>query len=88
MTEKVTVTREWNAIRVRRMCIDHDYYTRGDNEDYSHMLNWVDRLYPNVENMLFIAKDIKAHSDEDIPVESIMFGLEREAVVVHFDIEY
>ena len=48
------------------MCIDHDYYVCGTNEDYEHMLNWIDRLYPNPVNMYFIAEDIRKNSANDL----------------------
>ena len=63
-TPNITVNRQWTRYTVRQTCIKHDLYTCGDNEDYDHMLSWVERLYPNVENLYFIAEDIQKHSNE------------------------
>ena len=87
MTPNIEVTRTWSAASVRSMCINHSFYTCGDNEDYSHMLDWVDRLYPSTETLFFIAEDIRKHSTYGIPVESIMFDLEREAVITYFEVK-
>ena len=86
-TPNIEVTRTWSASNVRDICIENGYYTHGTNEDYEHMLNWVNRLYPNNENMYFIAKDIYEHSHCNEPIASIMFLLEREAVITFFDIK-
>ena len=50
------------------------------------MLNWVGRLYPNTENLYFIAEDIQKHSD-DQTITNIMFCLEQEAVTTTFEID-
>ena len=86
-TPNIQVTRQWSAASVRNVCIENNYYTCGDNEDYEHMLNWVERLYPNTDNMYFIAQDIAKHSADDLPISSIMFQLERSAVSTFFQIE-
>lgn len=86
MTPKITTTRHWSADSVRATCIRNSLYTRGTGADYDHMLSWVDRLYPNTENLYFIADNILEHS-EDQTVTNIMFLLEREAVATTFEIE-
>ena len=84
--KKVDAFRKWSNSSVRKMCVEHELYTNGCNEDYDHMLSWVDRLYPNYENMLFIAEDIVKHSEE-ADLANIMFLLEREAVTTFFEIK-
>jgi len=85
-TPNITTRRSWSAGSVRAACIRHDLYTAGDTEDYDHMLSWVERLYPNTDNLYFIAEDIKKHSDEQT-ITNVMFILEREAVTTTFEIE-
>lgn len=85
-TPNITENKFWDAESVREMCIRHRLYTCGDSEEYEHMLNWVSRLYPNTENLYFIAKDIKEHS-EDQTISNVMFILHKEAVTTVFDIE-
>ena len=86
LTPKITTTRRWSAMSVRETCIKHDLYTCGDNEDYEHMLSWVERLYPNTEYLYFIAEDIQKHS-KDQTVTNVMFLLERDAVMTTFEID-
>jgi len=50
------------------------------------MLSWVERLYPNTENLYFIAEDIQKHS-KDQTVTNVMFLLERDAVMTTFEID-
>lgn len=85
-TPNITVNRFWTPYSVRKTCIEHDLYTAGDNEDYEHMLNWVGSLYPNTENMYFIADDIQKHS-KDQTITNVMFLLEKYAVMTTFDID-
>ena len=86
LTPTIITNRIWSIERVRRACINNDLYTRGDNEDYDHMLQWVRRLYPNTENMYFIAQDICEHS-EDQTIANVMFILENEAILTAFEID-
>ncbi len=76
----------WNADSVRRACIMNSLYTCGNVEDYEHMLSWVDRLYPDTENLYFIAQDIVNHSDGET-VNSVMFILANKAVTTTYQIE-
>ena len=78
--------RRWSGMSVRQTCIKHDLYTCGDNEDYEHMLNWVERLYPNTENLYFIAEDIQKHS-KDQTITNVMYLLEKDAVTTTFEID-
>jgi len=85
-TPKITENKHWSPASVRNACIDNDLYTRGDNEDYEHMLDWVSRLYPNVENLYFIAEDIVKHSANQT-VTNVMFILANDAVFTTFEID-
>ena len=84
-TPNIAVNRRWSGMSVRQTCIKHDLYTCGDNENYEHMLNWVERLYPNTENLYFIAEDIQKHS-KDQTITNVMFLLEKDAVSTTFEI--
>ena len=85
-TPKITENKYWTPASVRRICIENDLYTRGDNEDYEHMLDWVSRLYPNVENLHFIAEDIVKHSKHQT-VTNVMYILANDAVITTFEID-
>ena len=85
-TPNITVNRQWTRYTVRQTCIKHDLYTCGDNEEYDHMLSWVERLCPNTENLYFIAEDIQKHS-KDQTVTNVMFLLEKDAVTTTFEVD-
>ena len=85
-TPNIAVNRRWSGMSVRQTCIKHDLYTCGDNEDYEHMLNLVERLYPNTENLYFIAEDIQKHS-KDQTITNVMYLLEKDAVTTTFEID-
>ena len=85
-TPNIAVNRRWSGMSVRQTCIKHDLYTCGDNENYEHMLNWVERLYPNTENLYFIAEDIQKHS-KDQTITNVMYLLEKDAVTTTFAID-
>ena len=76
-TPNIAVNRRWSGMSVRQTCIKHDLYTCGDNEDYEHMLNWVERL---------IAEDIQKHS-KDQTITNVMYLLEKDAVTTTFEID-
>lgn len=82
---EIKENRKWTISSVRKVCCDNNLYTLGDNEEYEHMFSWVKRLYPNAENIYFIANDICKHS-EDQTVCNIMFLLENYAVIKTFEI--
>ena len=85
-TPNIAVNRRWSGMSVRQTCIKHDLYTCGDNENYEHLLNWVERLYPNTENLYFIAEDIQKHS-KDQTITNVMYLLEKDAVTTTFEID-
>ena len=88
---KFTETRTMSASKLRALCIKHDWYTCGDNEEYSRLF---DRLtdccgFPEnltTEKLVEIAVDIWEHSDiTDYTIETVLFELAR-ACFTYFDI--
>ena len=80
-----------NSSDVRNVCIREDWYTRGDNEAYSHMLGMCRQPY-SVNLLESIAKDIYEHSDKDYwdcydgnPVLNIMFTLRLDCCISSFE---
>lgn len=82
----ITTRRIWSSDSVRRACIRNDLYTRGDNEAYSSMLDYVSKSDPSTENLYIVAKDIAEHSRPQ-PISNVMFILECGAVITVFNIE-
>ena len=89
---EIKTRRVWDSSDVRQVCIDHQFYTAGDNEDYCAMLRFVDEHEPTAESLYTVAVDILDHSHIDADgcgngeIASIMFSLEREAVRVFYEI--
>lgn len=67
------------AARLRGMCIKHNYYTRGNNEDYGNMLLKFSGKPVAETEIEWLAKDIKSHSDTEDEVISIAFNILTEA---------
>lgn len=83
---KINICRIWNADSVRSLCIKYSLYTHGNGRSYNEMLNFVGKTEPTVENVYLVAKDINEHSNDERPIESIMFLLEKDAVDTLYDI--
>lgn len=70
----------WDS--VRSYCINNDLYTRGFNEDYTRLYNYIaDRdNYIEDNDLIIIANDIWYHSDmesNDLELDNIISGLNR-----------
>ncbi len=79
--EQYKEIRKIRASALRQLCVDHDWYTAGDNDEYGHLLY---DLAENKENLstadiIEIAADIMEHSelDDDCTVESVAFEVAR-----------
>lgn len=87
-------TKNWDSYRVRNMCIKNNYYTRGDNEAYGKMLEFVDTNEPDNRTIYKVALDIVRHSDmdkygceENELVAGVMYELANNVVKRHFEIQ-
>lgn len=54
----------WSDSALRRFCIEHDFYTCGDNRMYGNMLRFVEENEPTDQNVRMVAIDIIAHSEK------------------------
>lgn len=55
--------RKLGATALRALCIREDWYTGGDNEEYSRLLNMANRENITTDDIVEIATDIIEHSD-------------------------
>lgn len=78
---KYTETRIMRDTKLRSICIEHNWYTRGTNEEYGRLFR---RLYDKdgfpvnltTEKLAEIAADIWEHSEiTDYTITSIMYEL-------------
>lgn len=76
---KIVETRQICADDVRKLCIEHNLYTGGNNQEYGKMLTHAGTL-ANVtaEDLLYLAADIKKHSFTERSIENICFELSRQ----------
>jgi len=69
-----------NDMKVRQMCINDNYYTRGDNEEYSHMLFEMCEQAHDIDGVKEIAKDIASHSNIEEKMNS--YGVDEEQLIM------
>jgi len=77
--------RKIRASALRQLCIDHNWYTAGDNDEYEHLLFDLAGHKENLStaDIIEIAADIMEHSelDDDCIIESVAFEVARIADV-------
>ena len=85
--------------RVREMCVKYGYYTCGDNDSYSAMLNRCKVVSVDViSDALSIAKDIYNHSniekfmreygcDDRSVLETIVFNLYNDCCITFVEVD-
>lgn len=76
---------EWYTEAIRKMCINHGFYTCGDCFEYEAMLRFVSRHPCNIENMTIVAKDIIKHSEYYGNIPDMIFNISNEAVTRFYD---
>lgn len=58
---------------VREMCIQHQYYTRGNNQAYSNMFDMIPKEEDVSDEVLTaVAEDILAHSNTEDTLEDVL----------------
>ena len=90
----VKVKRWLDRDLVRKMCIEYNYYTHGDNRAYEAMLNEADNLdVENLDAVVEIARDIVFHSDisaysdlGDMEIlEGMIYGLLKDCTEMYVE---
>lgn len=63
---------------LRALCIEKNWYTCGDVDEYSNLLTTAQN-YGNItcDDLVELATDIKSHSETEYEITSIMFELAR-----------
>ena len=73
--------RTWGSNSVRDICIKLGWYTNGDSDDYSNLLDFVDSHKPTDRNINRVVEDIFNHSDQEgRDIESIAYCFGKFAV--------
>ncbi len=85
MKKQYKETRRIFACDLRQLCIEKDWYTAGDNDDYGHLLLDLAEHKGNLTtaDIIEIAEDIIEHSemDSDCTIEDVAFEVARIANV-------
>ncbi len=85
MKKQYKEIRKIRASALRQLCIEKDWYTAGDNEEYGHLLCDLTDRKGNLTtaDIIEIAEDIMEHSemDSDCTVECVAFEVARIADV-------
>lgn len=83
---EIKTVRKWDSGSVRNVCVKNGLYTRGNNEEYTRMLDEVNLSEPTTECIYLIAKDITEHSVEQT-VSNVMFLLANQAVTTFYELD-
>lgn len=68
--------RKIEASEIRKLCIKHDWFNRGTNEEYELLLNYgFSHKEITVDELVEMATLILEHSDTDYELTSVMFEL-------------
>ena len=63
--------RFWNSQDIRKLCVEHQYYLWGDNDEYAKLMQFVRTHKPTDRNISAVAMDIYKHSDDDFTLEEV-----------------
>ena len=78
-------TRRLSPSALRALCVRQDWYTRGDNDEYGHLLLDLAGSKPHLttDDIIAIAEDIAAHSDltDGWTIEAVAFEVARACTV-------
>ncbi len=85
MKNKYKEIRKIYARELRQLCVEKEWYTAGDNDEYGHLLFDLAEHKENLTtaDIIAIAKDIMEHSEiePDRTIEDVAFEVARIATV-------
>lgn len=86
----MTEFRSISGTKVRQACIEHDWFTCGDNNEYGAFFEYIfgisrEGINVDTERLAFIAKKIKDNSETDYNIPEIMFVLNAECCTICFE---
>lgn len=71
---------------VRSLCIERNWYTCGDNEQYSYMLSVLcDKENITTQDMIIIATDIRTHSETDASIAEVATALANISTTIFYE---
>lgn len=79
-----------SGTKVRQACIEHDWFTCGDNDAYNDLFEFIGNLtrkgqHVSVEKLKRIAEIIKENSETECCIAEIMFVLNAECCTICFE---
>lgn len=77
----ITETRILRSEDVRTLCIEHDWYTRGDVRDYMDLALLIDNMFDfSNQELYLIARNIQNHSVTDMDIDTIMYYVNSKVI--------
>ena len=86
MSPVIKANRNWNFERIRTMCIKHNFYNAGTNEDYEKLAKLIGNKVPTYLNIYKVADDIRRHTNNSPGLTTIMRLIESECVFTSFKV--
>lgn len=85
----ITETRILRSEDVRTLCIEHDWYTRGDVRDYMDLALLIDNMFDfSNQEIYLIARNIQNHSVTDMDIDTIMYYVNSKVIrFYHVEVE-
>lgn len=77
---------KWDMEDIMHLCIERQFYTKGNIQEYSSMLAGVKAGNPTTESVQAIARDIKEHSDCEESVLDIMNAIRAKVIRTYYEI--
>jgi hypothetical protein len=75
----MTETRVLTYDNLRALCIEKNWFNRGNSEDYEGMLRYAaEKKNVQTSTIVIIARTIKQNSDTEHPISSICFEIARK----------
>jgi len=63
---------------LRKLCVEQNFYTKGNIDEYENLLGFVDsKISLNSDDFIFLAKNIYTHSETEMSIPCIGFLLVR-----------
>lgn len=86
----MTEFRYISQMKVRQVCVKHDWFTCGDNDAYNNLFDFIGNLtrkgqHVSVEKLRCIAEKIKVNSETEDTIPCIMFVLNEECCTTIFE---
>lgn len=89
MNKKIIEVRKIDRIKLRQVCINNNFFTWGDNDDYAKFLKYADIENVTLSDLIEIAKQILTFSsfeiNEKYEITDILYILNNDCCYTYYD---